>query len=351
MPELTEAELKKQIEQNSFANLYLLHGEEKYLLKRSADRLMRKASGDAFQDFNMQKLDGESVSIDALASAVEALPLFAEQKCVAVTDFDAESRSAQDLAKLYELLDNVPSSTVLIFYLPSVLIDYKKSTKWKKLLAAVNKVGCTVQFQRKSGPDLQKLLCAAASKRHCTLSRADAAKMVSYCGSDLQTLFNELEKLCAFAGEGEITPKMIEELVTKNLETTVFLLSRAIVAGEYDKAYSILDLLFYQNEEPVSVLAVLSSAYLDLYRVRAAVQSGQSALAPAKYFDYKGKDFRLRNAERDGGRFSMEMLRQSLDALLEADVALKSARGNRRTVMEKLIAKLLLIAEQEKQTI
>jgi DNA polymerase-3 subunit delta len=44
----------------------------------------------------------------------------------------------------------------------------------------------------------------------------------------------------------------------------------------------------------------------------------------------------------------MEMLRESLDALLNADVALKSARGNRRTVMETLIARLLLIAEREK---
>ena len=107
-------------------------------------------------------------------------------------------------------------------------------------------------------------------------------------------------------------------------------------------------MLFYQNEEPVSILAVLSTSYLDLYRVRAAVQSGKNSLEPAKYFDYKGKEFRLRNAERDGGRFSMEMLRESLEVLLAADLSLKSARGDRRTVMEKLIAQLLLIAEKEK---
>ncbi len=349
MPEITESELKKQIERGTFGNLYLLHGEEKYLLKLYAHRLADKACGDAFRDFNFQKLDGGGASIDEIAAAVEALPLMAERKCVSVSNLDVEARSAQDLAKLNELIENVPESTVLVIYLPSVEIDYKKSAKWKKFLAACNKVGTTVQFKRKTQADAEKLLCAAAAKRHCELSRADAARIIEYTGNDLQSLFQELEKLCAYVGAGkEITRKEIDLLVTKNFETTVFLLSRAILARQYDKAYAVLDLLFYQNEEPVSILAVLATAYLDLYRVRAAVQSGESAMEPAKYFDYRGKDFRLRNAERDGGRFSMEMLRESLGVLLDADLALKSARGNRRTVMEKLIARLLLIAEREK---
>lgn len=349
MPEITETELKKQIERGTFGNLYLLHGEEKYLLKLYANRLIDKACGSSFRDFNLQKMDGGSTSIDEIADAVEALPLLAERKCVAVSDLDVEARNASETAKLYELLENVPESTVLVLYLPSVEIDYKKSAKWKKFLAAVQKLGTTVLFKRKTQADAEKMLCAAAAKRHCELSRADAGKIIEYAGNDLQVLFQELEKLCAYVGEGkEITRREINLLVTKNFETTVFLLSRAILARQYDKAYSILDLLFYQNEEPVSILAVLSTSYLDLYRVRAAVQSGKNSLEPAKYFDYKGKEFRLRNAERDGGRFSMEMLRESLEVLLAADLSLKSARGDRRTVMEKLIAQLLLIAEKEK---
>ena len=44
------------------------------------------------------------------------------------------------------------------------------------------------------------------------------------------------------------------------------------------------------------------------------------------------------------------MLRQSLGALLEADTALKSARGDRRLILEKLIAQLIWITEKEKLT-
>ena len=127
------------------------------------------------------------------------------------------------------------------------------------------------------------------------------------------------------------------------------MLSKALVAGNYEKAYEILDLLFAQNEEPVSILAVLSSAYVDMYRVRAALQSGQPVSELSKTFDYKGKEFRLRNAERDGAGMSMEnALWESLDVLLQTDVALKSTRTDNRLWMEELIARLLLISQKER---
>lgn len=348
MPEITEAELKKQIEKSDFSNLYVLYGEENYLVGYYAQRLIANAKGTAFEDFNFQRFEGDTSSMDAIAAAVEALPFMAERKCVAVSDLDVEGLRAGELSKLEELLGSIPSSTILVIYLPSVTIDLKTAKKWKKFLTAANQQGCTVQFKRRSNPDLEKLLCSGASKRGCELSRQDAGRIIRYTGNDLQTLTNELEKLCAFVKEGEITAQVIDRLVVKNLEARVYDLSKAILSGQYDRAYEILDLLFYQNEEPVSILAVLSSAYVDLYRVRTSVQSGYSVTEPAKYFDYARKEFRLTNAERDSKRLSTAMLRESLRALLDADTALKSARGDRRIVMEKLIAQLLYIAEREK---
>jgi DNA polymerase-3 subunit delta len=347
MPEITESSLKKQMEKADFSSLYFLYGEEKYLVNLYAQKLIAKAKGTAFEDFNLQRFDGGAASVDDIAAAAEALPFMAERKCVAVSDLNVGTLRAGELSKLEELISSVPSTTVLVIYLATIVPDVKKDKKWKKFIGIVNQTGCVLECRRRAGAELEKLLCRAAEKRGCALSRRNAGRIVGYSGNDLQTLYNELEKLCAFVQEGEITEQVIDRLVVKNLEAKVFDLSKAIVSGAYDRAYGILDLLFYQNEEPVSVLAVLSSAYLDLYRVRIAVQGGYAATEPAKHFDYARKEFRLTNAERDSRRLSVPVLRKSLSALLEADTALKSARGDRRVVMEKLIAKLLLIAEQE----
>lgn len=348
MPEITESELKKQIEKSDFSNLYFLYGEEKYLVGHYAQKLIGKAKGSVFEDFNLQRFDGGASSMDEIAAAVEALPFMAERKCVVVSDLNVESLRANELDKLEEITANIPETTVLVIYLPTVLIDIKKDKKWKKFIASAEKLGCVAELKKRSNADLEKLLCAGAEKRKCTLSRQNAGRIIGYSGNDLQTLYNELEKLCSFIGEGEISAAIIDRMVVKNLEARVYDLSKAILAGEYDKAYGILDLLFYQNEEPVSILAVLSSAYVDMYRVRVSVQSGCGVTEPAKYFDYARKEFRLTNAERDSKRLSTAMLRESLCTLLAADTSLKSARGDRRITMEKLIAQLLLIAEKER---
>lgn len=342
---MTETELKKQVDRGELKRFYFLYGPEKYMLQRHAERIMSKAGAAVFEDFNLQKFDGREASVEAISVAVTALPFMAERKCVAVSDFDVESRNAADMEKFNQLLADLPETTVLLFYYPGLEFDPKRAAKWKKIIALAEKQGESVCFERRSEADLEKLLCTAAAKRFCDLSRQNAGKIIRSCGNDLQTLFNELEKLCAFTGEGEITSATIEKLVTKNLESTVFLLAKAVVAGDPQKAYSILDLLFSQNEEPVAILAVLSSSYVDMYRAAASIRSGLAVTEAAKHFDYKGKEFRLRNAERDSRGVSLPVLRRSLDVLLKADLALKGARGDRRITLERYIAELLLLAK------
>ena len=349
MPEWTEAELKKKTDQQEFARFYFLYGDEKFLLKQAAQRLVRKAAGDRFLDFNLQTFDGSTASASAIAAAAEALPFFAERKCVAVSDWDAEAKGAQEEKELETLLKTLPETTVLVLYLPTVEINLKKPGKWKALLSLAKSEGASVCFARKTERELQKILCAAAAKRGCTLSRQDAEYLVFLCGRELQTLHQELEKLCAFVKEGEITRKTIDLVAVRNMETTVFLLAKALVAGDSEKSYRLLDLLFYQKEEPIALLAALSAQYLDLYRVKAALQSGGTASDPSSCFasTYKGKEFRLQNAERDGKRLSLDALRESLSILLETDLALKGSRTEERVLLEEAIAKLLLAAKKE----
>lgn len=348
MPECTEKMLKKQMETGDFSKVYVLYGAEKFSLAKAAQKLMAAVVGDVFPDFNLQKFDGLTASVDQIAVAAEALPFMAERKCVAVSDFSLESRNPSGVGKLTEVMQQAPDTTVFLFYHPTTVMDYKKSSKWRSFYKQVSPWADTIEFALRTKPELEKWLCAAAGRRGCQLSRGNAGYLVDQCGNDLQTLHQELEKVCAFVREGEITRKQMDQVVTKNLETTVFVLARALLAGQYDKAYQMMDLLFAQREEPVMILAALGSVYVDLYRVRAALQSGETVSSLAKTFDYKGKEFRLRNAERDVGGLSLEKLREYLDVLVDTDAALKSTRTDNRLWMEELIAKLLLISRKER---
>ena len=103
-----------------------------------------------------------------------------------------------------------------------------------------------------------------------------------------------------------------------------------------------------QREEPYTILAVLSSAYIDMYRVRAAIEAGKTSMAPTEYGDYRGRDFRLKYAERDVHDLSIEMLRECLSLLLNCDLSIKLSGGENmdRIALEKLFAQLLYVAHR-----
>lgn len=340
-----ETDLKKHLAAEALRPLYLLAGEEKYLVKRTAARLRKLACGESFPEFNLNEFSS-AAAVDAVADAVTALPFFAEHKCVSVSDWNIEEMNATELSKLYELLGSLPESTSLVLWYPTLEFDGKKSAKWKKLLKECEKVGAVVWCERRSQSELLRMIGREAEKAGVELSRSNAQRVLEYAGADVTRLLSEMEKLCAYAlgsaGENqpEITAQMIETMVPKTTETTVFLMANAMVAGDFQKAYALLDTLLTQGEEPIAILGALSASYIDLCRVRTALESGLTSSAAAAYGEYKGKEFRLRNAERSVRGVSTEKLQKSLQLLLEADMALKGSRFGGRLILEQLIAKL-----------
>lgn len=346
MPQITEQELRRQITAGELGTLYLLSGEEKLILKRAAKRLISRAGGDVLPEFNIQEFPGDA-DIERVADAAAALPMMAERKCVALCDWDPESQPQAQLDKLLELMEDLPETTTLVLYYPTV--EGKRSSKWKKLSDKAGKLGYTLSFGRREPPELRKTIISAAQRQGCEMSREAAERLLEYAGTDLNLLMGETDKLCAYAlaaEGGRVTPALVESMTPKSTETTVFLMINALLAEEYERAYGMLDALFYQNEDPIMVLGAMSSSYVDIYRVRAALESGLTNEAPMEYCpDYKGKAFRLRNAAKNGRRLSDKALEESLGLLLEADMQLKGSKMEPRLVLEGLIGKLLLAAQ------
>lgn len=299
--------------------------------------------GDDLLEFNLQKFDGQELSPESLEDAAEALPLMAERKCVLVRDYDAAASAAAQ-ERVLRLLAAPPESCVLIFWQDAVAAEVKRNAKWKAFYQAADKQGVCVEFPRKTTAEIVKLLTAGAARRGCSMAPEVAKRLVEQCGDDLHLLLNELDKLCALVGEGAITSAHVELAATKNLESSVFDLSKAILQNNYERAYQILHRLFAAREEPVAILAVLSNAYADLYRAKVAAAAGVQAVALAAEFGYKGKEFRLRNAARDCARLSVETLRKCLDVLAQADIRMKSARTDKQVLLEETAARLIVLS-------
>lgn len=339
---MTQAQLKQQLKEE-LKPVYLFYGEERYLSEVYTGRVMEKAVGDdSLSAFNLHKLDGRESDWNAIEEAAEALPLMAERSCVVVRDFDVAK--SPDADRVLEWLAQPAPTCVLVFYMDTVVVDAKKNAKWKAFLAAVQKVGCAVEFPRQTPADIAKLLCSGAARRGCSLRPDTARKWVEQSGDDMTLLLGELDKLCALADGGEITPQLIETASVQRLEAKVYDLSKAILRQRYDQAYAIIHRLYAMREDPIAILAVLAGSYADLYRAKAAAAAGVPAESLSAEFGCKGREFRMKNAARDCRDLSRQTLRQSLEVLADTDTRMKSTRADKRVLLEEAAAKLILLA-------
>ncbi len=333
-----EADLKNQLKNEPLKRLYVLYGEESYLTAFYANKIAALAVSEDEADFNLDRLDGTALSADEIIAAAETLPAFAEHRAVVVCDYNAATDQTSDAFE--EFFADLPESTVLVFWYCSIVPDGK--ARWKKFLTAAGKDGFVTEFPHPSVNEAARLLCGGAKKRGCALSDKVAEQLATRCGTDLHTLLNELDKLCACAGQGgTITAEMVTALTHETLEARVFDLSKTIWQGNASRAFTILHTLKADKEKPTGVLAVLSSAYADLYRVKVASAAGERPESLTRDFAYGKREFVLRNAARDGGRMGLATLRGCIALLAKADTGMKSSSMDNWWILERTVSELL----------
>ncbi len=341
MARVDERGLKQSIRNGEISNVYFVCGDEEYLKRTSVDLLLKKFA-DGGDGFDFKKFDGKDTTVDGILAAAESFPFMSEYTCLLVTDFPFESISDGEFKQLKELLNDMPESCILIFWQFSQVTG--KTKNQNAVIKIVECVGSVVECKTKSTAELKKIVGGGIIKRGCTVSDSTLNYIIETVGDDLYQLLSETEKLTAYCAGGEVTRQAVDKLCARSIDSNAFDVTKALVAGNSDKAFSALNELFALREEPIKILGAIVMTYTDMYRVKVAVQKtgGYSCLSEI-YSCYKGKDFRLRNAAKNASSVSLEQLRRALDELDRADELLKSSKMDGNLVIEELIVRLLMI--------
>lgn len=344
MAEIGEQQLRKQIKENSFENAYLIYGEESYLKEYYVSQMREKIVDKTFESFNYHFFDGKDISLDEILKDAQMLPMMSEYNLVIARDYPVD-KTQSDIKLLEEYLSDCPDTTVFILWYDSLEPDVK-SAKFKKLIKAFDSAGAVVNMQKRSESDVARLLVSGAKKRGAVIDIDNAKYLISVSGNDMKNLLNELDKLSYFVKGGEITKDIIDNMATKCLQARIYDLSKFVVSGNSDKASEVLDTLFAMKEEPVIILSAISSVYVDMYRVKCAKTAGFTYDDVAKHYNYRGREFALRNASRDCANLSEKQLTSSLDAITNTDIKIKSTAVDKKLLIEELIIKLIMTARE-----
>jgi DNA polymerase-3 subunit delta len=101
----------------SIGNLYIFHGEERYLLDRGLAMLRKHLCPDGLGGFNYKRFEGKTLTVEELKDAVDALPVFAERTLIEVHDFDIfDPEHEQNVLRVLSDPDLNPAACVVFVY-------------------------------------------------------------------------------------------------------------------------------------------------------------------------------------------------------------------------------------------
>lgn len=339
---VNEDVLQNDITSKRLSPIYLLYGNDSYLIQYYSEKLQKLACPDN-PFFNLQKF-GAQTDLQDVYDAVKQYPMMAESKYVGLEDYDFYKCSAEDFDKLCKIFEEVEQGCVFVLSFDGIELNPKKESKTVKLMKLTEKYGGKVVcLDHRTPQKLARMLVTGAKKRGCTLNESDAKYLIEKSGDDIALLRNELDKLCCFVKSGTIDRKIIDNVSVKTVDSSLYDFATMILSGNLSGALKLLDDLFFMRIEPIVILNSVSGVYVDLYRAYESQNSGVNVSEVASEFGYGNRAFVLKKAIRNLREFNLNKLDKSFEILLDTDKSLKSFSLPERQILEQMTVKLFSV--------
>ena len=108
--------LDNDIKSGKFKRVYLIYGEESFLVKEYENKLKESIIPAGAETMNLSVFDGKGFSGKEISEAIDTMPFFSEYRLVIVRDsglFTTGRKDDTDL--LAEYVKSIPDTSVLVF--------------------------------------------------------------------------------------------------------------------------------------------------------------------------------------------------------------------------------------------
>ena len=330
MKPLSRTELDRSLREG-LRPLYLLLGSEVYLRRVAAQTITEVAlSRTLLREFNESGFSLVSDPVQSAIAAAEQLPMMSDARVVRIRDFAKLRETDEDV--LIRYLNNPAPSTVMIF----IADELDKRKKSSKVLLDT----CTV-VEFAPLKDAEAKAWARTRLKELKVSADDQVlgELIRLVGTDVQTLFNELEKLASAAASSgnRITLDLVDELIGRSRELSNFELADHLMAGNRKKALETLHRLLEDGAEPVMLVGLIAGNYHRLALGKHLLTRG-------------GRDEVFRNIslppfKRDSyismlQRSTAAKIARGIQLTAAADLAIKTSQATPRLQLELLVCEL-----------
>lgn len=300
--------------------VYLLTGDDFYLFEKGKE-MIKKACNITMPDINIASFDDDNFSTKAFLDNCQVFPIGDNFRIIVLNGISKISES--DKKEIIKYAQRPVEGTVVI------IMDYQNKFDFLKNDVEV------VETKRMDRSILVKIIVGELSKFGKKISSEAVDALIEACNSYLTKISNELVKLIYFCDEQElITKKMVDEIVIKDTEYTIFELTDALSKRDGDKALKLLSLM----EGDQGVLNLITNYFRRLFFISISDMSDKEL---SGYLAVK--EYAITKARAQLKGFSKVQLRKINKLLEEVDYSIKSGKMQASNALYYLVFNILYI--------
>ncbi len=258
--------INEHINNNSFAGVYLLYGDETYLVNQYRDKLLSAAT-DIKDNMNFAKFGGEKTDYLEIVEFCETMPFFADRRVVLAENTGFFKKDSGDFV---ERIKDFPETSMLVFV-------EKEVDKRNRLYKAVNKDGEALCFETPDRGTLAVWTKSLIRKHDKAISDEAVYMIIDYAGADMYAIKNETDKLVNFCEERpEVTVWDIEQICVGGAENHIFEMVEAIAKKNQGRAIHLYYELLENREPALRILALILRQYDLLLKTKLCIAENKN---------------------------------------------------------------------------
>lgn len=319
--------IAEDIKTGQLKQVYLLYGEETYLVRQYRDKLLTAMLGDG-DPMNVNRYEGKGVSVPEIIDMAETMPFFADRRVILLENTELFKAGGE---KLSEYLKAPAASS-------SFILVEREVDKRSSLYKTVKKSGYAAEFSRQDAKTLERWVLGILKKEKKQISPQALQVFLEGCGDDMENIRKELEKLLCYTLERDaITAQDVAEICVPQVQNHIFDMITAIANGNSDQALKLYYDLLALREPPMRILALISRQFNILLQVKELAEKGYPQASIAEKTGLHG--FVAGKYIKQAAGFKIPFLKRALQDCVNADYDIKSGKLAERLSVELLIVK------------
>jgi DNA polymerase-3 subunit delta len=320
----------KNLKKGKILPLYYLFGEDTYSVSLGIKAIEEAVSPLITSDFDKDVCYSEDRDLQDVINAARAFPFGSQKKLIIFK----EAEKVKDKKLLEAYIPAPPEFTVLVLVHNGIITNLTSSPF--NLLLEKNFL---YEAKELKGENLIEWVTEIVRSRGRQISKENAMLLADISGENRIIIESQLEKIISFLGDKtEITFESIKDISASFKEHTIFDLQNAVFQKNKAAALEITFNMLESGAEATYIISMLTKYFIGLSQVRELNEKKIPDNEAAKIVGTH--PFYLKNFQRAAVLFSNNDLIKAMEALLKADISIKTTTTDPKTIISLLIAEL-----------